>query len=247
MNAALNNNDTTKSSILIVEDNADLSETLAFSLERNGFHTTKARTAKDAFAILEQKSFDLVLLDVMLGDESGFEICRNLREHKATADLPVIFLTAKSEEIDRVVGFEIGADDYITKPFSVKELHLRINAVLRRTKTPTEKSMLFAFGALVVNIEVPKVSVNGLEILLTSLELRLLHILYSRKGRVQTRAQLLNSVWKIEADITTRTVDTHIKRLREKLMAAGNYIRTVRGIGYRFATEEELHHGLNDY
>lgn len=241
------NNIQTSSSILVVEDNADLIETLTFSLERSGFITTKARSAKEALRILDEQSFDLILLDVMLGDATGFEVCRLVRQRKSTADLPVIFLTAKAEEIDKVVGFEVGADDYITKPFSVKELHLRINAVLRRKKTPTPKISQFSFGALSVDIDIPRVNVNGQEIPLTSLELRLLHLLYTRKGRVQTRVQLLNCVWKIEADVTTRTVDTHIKRLREKLMTAGVYIRTVRGIGYRFATEEELLHGLKDY
>ncbi len=227
-------------SILVVEDNPDLIETLAFSLERGGFKVTKARSAHDALQRIDKAPFDLVLLDVMLGNESGLEVCRVLRERKSTSDLPVIFLSAKSEEIDKVVGFEVGADDYITKPFSVKELHLRISAVLRRRKLPEQKPSQFHFGSLSVDFDIPKVTVNNTDISLTSLELRLLQLLYSRQGRVQTRAQLLNCVWKIEAHITTRTVDTHIKRLREKLLSAGAYILTVRGIGYRFITESEM-------
>lgn len=230
-------------SILVVEDNLDLIETLTFTLERGGFVTHKAKSAKEALRAIDQQSFDLILLDVMLPDESGFELCRAVRERKSTAEIPIMFLSAKSEEIDKVVGFEVGADDYITKPFSVKELLLRINAILRRKLAKTDDKNRFSFGTLSVDMEIPKVTVEGDEIILTSLELRLLHLLYARKGRVQTRMQLLNSVWKIEADITTRTVDTHIKRLREKLASACGYIRTVRGIGYRFITDEELAKG----
>lgn len=233
-------------SILVVEDNPDLIETLAFTLERGGFATTKAKTAADALKLVDQQPFDLILLDVMLPDESGYEVCKTLRERKNKADIPIMFLSAKSEEIDKVVGFEVGADDYITKPFSVKELLLRINAILRRKKSTVDNKSVFTFGILVVEMDIPKVMVHNQEIALTALELRLLHLLYRRKGRVQTRAQLLNSVWKIDAEITTRTVDTHIKRLREKLDVAGTYIRTVRGIGYRFITEEELPQELAD-
>jgi two-component system phosphate regulon response regulator PhoB len=227
------------SSILVVEDNQDLMETLAFILERGGFITQRAKTARDALALLGQHSFDLVLLDIMLPDISGFEVCRILRERQDSADISIIFLSAKSEEIDKVVGFEIGADDYITKPFSVKELLLRINAVLRR-KNQLKQGNSYSFGELLIDMDAPKVTVKEQEIALTALELRLLHLLYSRKGRVQTRSQLLNNVWKIDADITTRTVDTHIKRLREKLQTAGSYIKTIRGIGYRFITDNEL-------
>lgn len=228
------------SSILVVEDNPDLMETLSFTLERGGFIVNKATTAKQAFQLLDQARFDLVLLDVMLPDESGYEVCRILREKDVTKDLPIIFLSAKCEEIDKVVGFEVGADDYITKPFSVKELLLRIHAVLRRQKIKPDGNNKFAFGDLSVDLDKPQVVVRQQEIALTSLELRLLHLLYIRKGRVQTRMELLNSVWRIEADIMTRTVDTHIKRLREKLSTAGHYIRTIRGIGYRFITDSEL-------
>lgn len=233
------NDGESRPSILVVEDNADLVETLSFTLERGGFLVEKALCAKDAHRALLNKTFDLILLDVMLPDESGFEFCRRVREQSNIADIPVVFLSAKSEEIDRVVGFEVGGDDYITKPFSVKELLLRINAILRRKKNPTPDKNAFSFGVLTFDMSVPKITVNDQEVLLTSLELRLLHLLIERKGRVQTRTQLLNSVWKIEADISTRTVDTHIKRLREKLLSAGNYIKTVRGIGYRFITDDE--------
>lgn len=226
-------------SVLVVEDNPDLMETLSFTLARGGFSITKAVTGKEALTLVDNGSFDLVILDVCLPDASGFMICHSLRERSRTKEIPIIFLSARAEEIDKVMGFEVGADDYITKPFSVKELILRMNAVLRR-KRPVVDDDNFSFGMLRVHKDIPKVFVCDKEVFLTSLELRLLFLLYSRKGRVQTRTQLLNHVWKIEADITTRTVDTHIKRLREKLLEAGHYILTVRGIGYRFITEGEI-------
>lgn len=227
------------STILVVEDNADLRETLSFTLMRAGFSINQAKNAKEAYQALSEKIFDLILLDAMLPDESGFELCRTLREQKVTADTPVIFLSARSAEIDKVAGFEVGADDYITKPFSVKELQLRIEAVLRRKKKSINRQ-IYSLGLLFLDVTIPKIVVADEEINLTSLELRLLHLLFLRQGRVQTRSELLNSVWKIDADISTRTVDTHIKRLREKLLIAQNYIITVRGIGYRLATDEEL-------
>jgi two-component system, OmpR family, phosphate regulon response regulator PhoB len=225
--------------ILVVEDNADLIETLSFTLMRAGFSVHKAKNANEAYQQLSKKIFDLILLDAMLPDESGFELCRSLREQKALADIPVIFLSARSAEIDKVTGFEVGADDYITKPFSVKELQLRIEAVLRRKKE-SSSLQIYSLGILFLDVGIPKITVADEEISLTNLELRLLHLFFLRQGRVQTRSELLNSVWKIDAEISTRTVDTHIKRLREKLLAAQNYIITVRGIGYRLATEEEL-------
>jgi two-component system phosphate regulon response regulator PhoB len=228
------------SRILVIEDNADLMETLTLILTRAGFLVEKAKNARDAYCALSLKSFDLILLDAMLPDESGFLLCRTLRDRKATADIPIIFLSARSAEIDKVAGFEVGADDYITKPFSVKELQLRIEAILRRKKKITNNTQIYSLGKLFLDVGIPKVIVDEEEINLTSLELRLLHLLFLRQGRVQTRSDLLNSVWKIDADISTRTVDTHIKRLREKLLSAESYIITVRGIGYRLATDEEL-------
>jgi|SRR5579871_796412 len=226
-------------SILVVEDNRDLIETLGLTLERGGFIAHKAFCAKDAFRAVAEYSYDLIMIDVMLPDESGFELCRAFRERKGLKDTPIVFLSARSEEIDKVTAFEMGADDYITKPFSVKEMLLRINAIIRRHR-PLGEAPTISFGALMLDIKTPKIMVNGSALSLTSLELRLLHLLITRRGRVQTRSSLLSAVWNIEADISTRTVDTHIKRLREKLVSAGSYIRTVRGIGYRFITEDEL-------
>jgi two-component system phosphate regulon response regulator PhoB len=198
-----------------------------------------AATGREGLRLAETEAPDLVLLDLMLPDLSGNEVCRTLKADPRTRDIPVIMLTAKGEEIDRVVGFEIGAEDYVTKPFSVRELLLRVQAILRRTKgAPSQRPDtpdVFEFGLLRVDRGAPRVWVAGDEVELTALELKLLLVLHERKNRVQTRAVLLDDVWGIRADVTTRTVDTHVKRLREKLGPAGDYVETVRGVGYRFA------------
>ena len=221
--------------ILIVEDEADLASTLEYNLEREGY---RARVAPNGRAAIEEIALDpapdAVLLDLMLPDISGTEICKHLREHERTRDIPVIILTAKGEEIDRVVGFEVGADDYVVKPFSVRELMLRLRALLRRTERPAGDPDMISFGRLRIDREGHRVWVDDREINLTALEFRLLYAFVSRRGRVQTRDALLSDVWGIEADVTTRTVDTHVKRLREKLRDAGHYIETLRGVGYRF-------------
>jgi two-component system phosphate regulon response regulator PhoB len=175
-----------------------------------------------------------LLLDLMLPDMSGTEICRQIRVSPRTKQLPVIMLTAKGEEIDRVVGLELGADDYVVKPFSIRELILRMRAVLRRAQRDPDDEVPLVFGDLHIDPPGHRVWVGGDEITLTYLEFKLLTTLLARKGRVQTRDRLLSDVWDINADVTTRTVDTHVKRLREKLGPAGDYIETVRGVGYRF-------------
>jgi two-component system phosphate regulon response regulator PhoB len=183
-----------------------------------------------------------MLLDLMLPDIPGLEVCRRLKSDPTLREIPVIMLTARSEEIDRVVGFELGADDYVTKPFSVRELTLRVQAVLRRspklvpaTGPEPESGAEFVFGRLRVDRSAHRTWVDGEEIPLTPLEMNLLWTLYQRRGRVQTRGTLLDEVWEASPENNTRTVDTHIKRLREKLGLAGTYVETVRGIGYRFA------------
>lgn len=226
--------------ILIVEDEPDLSSTLEFNLEKEGFQTRVAATGEEALRLAQVEPLpDLVLLDLMLPDISGTEVCRRLRQSELTRQIPVMMLTAKSEEIDRIVGFELGADDYVTKPYSVRELLLRMRAVLRRSVSqppePAESNEI-RFGVLRMDLEGHRVWVEGEEILLTALEFKLLHTLMSRRGRVQTRKQLLQDVWGIRADVNTRTVDTHVKRLRQKILAAGDYIETLRGVGYRFRT-----------
>lgn len=227
--------------ILIVEDEPDLSSTLEFNLEKEGFQTRVAASGEAALRLAQEKPLpDLILLDLMLPDISGTEVCRRLRQDEETRTIPVMMLTAKSEEVDRIVGFELGADDYVTKPYSVRELLLRMRAVLRRrVSSPPEPSETgeLRSGVLRLDLEGHRVWVEGEEILLTALEFKLLHTLMSRRGRVQTRKQLLQDVWGIRADVNTRTVDTHVKRLRQKILAAGDYVETLRGVGYRFRTE----------
>lgn len=233
--------------ILIVEDEIDLVETLSFALKREGYEVETTDSGEAALVMARGSEStpapDLLLLDLMLPDLSGTEVCRRLRSDGSTAALPVIMLTAKDEEIDRVVGFEVGADDYVTKPFSVRELLLRIRAVLRRSEGRTEAPRVDAssqesmeFGPIRVDVPGHRVWVDADEVALTALEYRLLTTFMTRRGRVQTREVLLADVWNIHADVTTRTVDTHVKRLREKLGTAGKFIETLRGVGYRMAS-----------
>jgi two-component system phosphate regulon response regulator PhoB len=222
--------------VLVVDDEGDIVDTLVYNLQQSGFRTRAARSGQDAVLKAKERPVpDLVLLDLMLPDMSGTEVCRALRGDESTRRVPVIMLTAKDDEIDRVVGFEVGADDYVTKPFSVRELMLRVRAVLRRAvdAPPAPESKKVEFGVLSLDPEAHQVWVAGEEIVLTALEFRLLTTLLDRRGRVQTRTTLLEDVWGIHADITTRTVDTHVKRLREKLGLAGDYVETIRGVGYR--------------
>jgi two-component system, OmpR family, phosphate regulon response regulator PhoB len=220
--------------ILVVEDEADIREVLDYNLKREGHDVALASTAKDGLRQARERRPDLVLLDLMLPDGSGTELCKTLHQDAATRGVRVVMLTAKGEEIDRVIGFELGADDYVVKPFSVRELLLRVQAVLRRAALE-EAGETTQFGTLRVDRGAHRVWVEGQEVELTALEFKLLLTLHDRRNRVQTRDALLSDVWRIDADVTTRTVDTHVKRLREKLGAAGIYVQTVRGVGYRFA------------
>ncbi len=225
--------------VLIVDDESDLLNLLQFNLEREGYRTATAATGERALALaLGQPSPDLILLDLMLPDISGTEVCRRVRQHDGTRDTPVLMLTARTDEIDRVVGFEVGADDYVVKPFSVRELLLRVRALLRRTATssaPQESPSDLASGPLRVDLEGHRVWAYDEEVMLTALEFKLLATLLARRGRVQSRERLLEDIWNVQADLTTRTVDTHVKRLRQKLGRAGEHIETLRGVGYRFA------------
>jgi two-component system phosphate regulon response regulator PhoB len=189
----------------------------------------------DAEKILSTSNISLILLDLMLPDGSGLDLCRKLKADQSTNSIPIIILTAKDDEVDKVVGFELGADDYVTKPFSVRELILRIKAILKRkVQKPEVTEVEREFGELRIDSDSHEVFVNDEEVSLTALEFRLLKQLVDRRGRVQTRDQLLSDVWGYSADITTRTVDTHIKRLREKLGPIGKYVQTIRGVGYKF-------------
>lgn len=223
-------------SILVIEDEPDLQQVLAYNLKQAGHDVLSSEKGAEGLRLARERHPDLVLLDLMLPDLSGTDVCKALKEDKATRGIAVVMLTARGEEIDRVVGFELGADDYIVKPFSVRELLLRIQAILRRGKgeEKPEQEPRIRFGCLEIDRAAHRVWVEGKEVELTALEFRLLLTLYDRRNRVQTRSALLDDVWGIQADITTRTVDTHVKRLREKLDAARDYVETVRGVGYRF-------------
>ena len=220
--------------VLVVEDEADLQEVLRFNLQHAGHQAVLANSGSDAIRLARRVRPDLVLLDVMLPDILGTEVCRALREDDETRGTPIIMLTAKAEEQNRVEGFQIGADDYVTKPFSVRELMLRVNAILRRTRLDEGAVGEIVFGILRIDPQAHRAWVDGQEVELSALEFRLLLNLYERRNRVQSRARLLDDVWGVTADVTTRTVDTHVKRLREKLGAARIYVETVRGVGYRF-------------
>jgi two-component system, OmpR family, phosphate regulon response regulator PhoB len=235
--------------VLIVDDEADLLSTLEYNLEQEGYVTRTAATGAAAIIAAQQEPIpDIVLLDVMLPDCSGKDVCRTLRQLPALRDVPIIMVTARGEEIDRVVGFEVGADDYVVKPFSIRELVLRMRAILRRATTTTEgdavlQAVDIRFGALRVELERHRATIGGgpdaTELPLTALEFRLLTTFMQRRGRVLTREVLLADVWGLSPELTTRTVDTHVKRLREKLGAAGEAIETVRGVGYRFSESTE--------
>jgi two-component system phosphate regulon response regulator PhoB len=221
--------------ILVVDDEPDLLELVRFNLTQAGFAVDTAASGREALAKLKRGAPDLLILDLMLPDVSGNEICRQVRADAALADLPVLMLTAKGEEVDRVVGFELGADDYVPKPFSPRELTLRVRAVLRRRAPGAAPSASLEHGPLRIDSDRHRCFVEGAEIELTAKEFKLLSTLMSRPGRVLTRERLLDEVWGSEITVTTRTIDTHLKRLREKLGKAGDLIETVRGVGYRFA------------
>jgi two-component system phosphate regulon response regulator PhoB len=227
--------------VLVIEDEVDLATTLEYNLRSEGFEVRVAHSGRQGLAAATTDPLpDVIVLDLMLPDLAGTEICRRLREQDRTHDVPVIMCTAKGEEIDRVVGFEVGADDYVVKPYSVRELVLRIRAQLRHRAQRSEgEPSHLTFGRLELDREAHRAWVDQSEVSLTALEFRLLHAFMSRRGRVQTRDALLSDVWGIDADVTTRTVDTHVKRLREKLGEAGAYIETLRGVGYRFKSDPD--------
>ncbi len=222
--------------ILVIEDEQDLAALLEYNLRAEGYDVEVARSGAAGIARFQASRPDLVLLDLMLPDISGSDVARIIRKDTA-ARVPLIMVTARSEEADRVNGLELGADDYVAKPFSVKELLLRVKNVLRRSAgSEIGASRALALGDILLDSEKHEVRVKGELIALTALEFRLLKTFLERPGRVQSRETLLSDVWGIDAEITTRTVDTHIKRLREKLGLDGEAIETIRGVGYRMAT-----------
>ena len=222
--------------ILIIEDEPDIRKTLEYNISREGYKVVCASSLSKGKEQINSSDFSLILLDLMLPDGSGLDLCREIKSDKDKSSTPIIILTAKDDEVDKVVGFELGADDYVTKPFSVRELILRIKAVLKRgTEKKETLEVQRQFGELTMDIDSHEVFVNNEQIILTALEFRLLRQLVDRRGRVQSRDQLLSDVWGYSAEVTTRTVDTHIKRLREKLGTMGKYIQTIRGVGYKFS------------
>ena len=226
--------------VLVIEDEPDIRKTLEYNLSREGYTVEGCGSIEEANTFLENPSYSIILLDLMLPDGSGLDLCRQIKSNSTIQEIPILILTAKDDEVDKVVGFELGADDYVTKPFSVRELILRVKAILKRnTKTSNPSNQTHEinrnFGSLKINVESHEVFINDEEIILTALEFKLLRQLVERRGRVQTRDQLLTDVWGYSSDVTTRTVDTHIKRLREKLGSMGKYVQTIRGVGYKFS------------
>lgn len=219
--------------VVIIEDEKDLAELLAFNLGKEGWQTLVALDGRSGFELVTAELPDMVILDLMLPEMSGTEVCRLLRKQAGTTAIPIIMVTAKGEEIDRVVGFEVGADDYLVKPFSSRELLLRMKAILRRTNPATAAEKCLQLGSLLIDPLRHRVTVADEEITLTSTEYKLLMILTERSGRVQSRERLLQDVWGYSSEADTRTVDTHITRLRAKLGEAGEMILTVRGFGYK--------------
>jgi DNA-binding response OmpR family regulator len=220
--------------ILVVEDEPDVSALIRLTLEAQSFRVTEARTGSAALEEIRRRHPHLVILDLMLPEMPGLEVCRAVRSDPAHSRLPILMLTAKSEEVDRVVGFEVGADDYVTKPFSPRELVLRVQSLLRRAYPLEEFPQRIECGPLVIHPEEHRVWLEGHPVELTATEFRLLLTLVQRRNRVQRRQTLLNEVWGYDSLIDTRTIDTHIRRLRDKLGPMGWWIQTVRGVGYRF-------------
>ena len=226
-----------KPKILLVDDEPDALEVLGFKLREAGFTPIFARDGTRALASARQDRPDLIVLDLMLPEVDGLEVCKILRRDPTTASIPILMLTARAAEMDRVLGLELGADDYVTKPFSPRELVLRIRKLLQRLQAAEEPSAHLKLGEIEIDVPRHQVEVGGRRLTLTATEFRLLEILARRRGRVQSRDRLLQDVWGYENPIDSRTVDTHMRRLREKLGTAAEQLETVRGVGYRFAVE----------
>ena len=228
----------TGESILVVEDEEDILDLISYNLKQAGFSVIAVESGEVALEVASEEKFSLVLLDLMLPGIDGLEVCRLLRAKPETKNIPVLMLTARTEEVDRIVGLELGADDYLTKPFSPRELVLRVRAILRRAEVVESVSdETIRVGSLTIDPIEHRVQLLGEEIELTATEFRLLLTLAQRRGRVQSREELLNVVWGYEHSGYRRTVDTHLRRLRAKMGEAADYLETVRGVGYRFRRE----------
>lgn len=228
-----------KEKIIIIEDDKHIAKLVKYNVEKAGYDCLAVEDGEEALNVLNKQIPDLIILDIMLPKMDGFEICRVIKQNVKLKNIPIIMLTAKGEEVDRIVGLELGADDYVVKPFSPRELILRVKVILRRRKAEESPKDIIKRGGLVIDVPKHRVTVNNKEVELTPIEFKLLVTLIERNGRIQSRDQLLSDVWDIHSDIFTRTVDTHIKRLREKLGKVGGQIETVRGLGYRFKEDED--------
>jgi two-component system phosphate regulon response regulator PhoB len=221
--------------ILVADDEPDVLQLVSMNLKNAGFNVIKAEDGMSALTQARETLPALIVLDLMLPEMSGLEVCKVLKKEAATSQIPIIMLTAKAEEVDRIVGLELGADDYITKPFSPRELVLRVKSVMRRAAGASEPNDFLTLGEIRVDRSRYEVTVNAKRVEFTATEFKLLTVLMERRGRVQSRDTLLNDVWGYECAIDTRTVDTHIRRLREKLGKSADCIETIRGFGYRVA------------
>ena len=223
--------------ILVVDDEQDVLDLAVYHLQRAGYKTVAARDGATALQKARDLLPSLVVLDLMLPQMDGMEVCKRLKNDPKTAHVPILMLTARADEVDRIVGLEMGADDYVTKPFSPREVVLRVKSILRRARADSGPAEVLKAGDLVIDAAKHVVEVKGAAVDLTATEFRLLQTLMERRGRVQTRDRLLTDVWGYEGDVDTRTVDTHVRRLREKLGKCADAIETVRGVGYRFSEQ----------
>jgi phosphate regulon transcriptional regulator PhoB len=229
-----------KTRILVVDDEKDILELISYNLKKEGFEIYVSTDGEDALRRVKQEKYDIIILDLMLPGIQGMELCSILKSSEDTSDVPIIMLTAKSEELDKVLGLEMGADDYITKPFSPRELIARVKAVLRRTREKPAKDKIIQIGGLEINTDTYQVVKNGIQLKLSATEFKLLLYLVQRKGRVFNRTMLLDALWKDEAFVEPRTVDVHVRRLRERIEddpAHPEYIKTRRGLGYYMEAE----------
>jgi two-component system phosphate regulon response regulator PhoB len=220
--------------VLIVDDDPDILRLVTYNLKQAGFETSTADTGRKALETIEKQPPDLVILDVMMPDVDGLEVCRILRGHESSRNIPILMLTARGEEIDRVVGFELGADDYVMKPFSPRELVLRVKSILRRAHT--DRTEMLRLGKIQLYPERRQCFVGRERVALTVKEFDLLYELLHARGNVLTRENLMDEVWGYHGEATSRTLDTHVRRLREKLGSEGIYVETVRGVGYRMGS-----------
>ena len=230
--------------VLVVEDEPDIAALVAYQLTREGFRVETAATGTEALSAIQREAPDLLVLDRMLPGLSGDDVLKTLKTETATSTVPVLVLTARREQEERIEGFELGADDYLTKPFSPRELVLRVRAILRRSRdtAPPSGGRVLRAGPLRMDLASHQTTLEGEEVVLTPTEFRLLQALVERRGRTQSRRQLLERAWDVKAEISdrlhTRTVDMHVRRLRSKLGSVGDWVETVRGFGYRFRTPE---------